>query len=129
MKRLELTRKGILQAFFDCSPLSCAAGAEDLHCAKLCGSGAFLCTLVAFFLFDSVRYAKPHPTAKQNQNFYCSPRLVMTLGNSDEPSLHQSAWGLQLHGFSGVLGQVLVLGHYQEPFGGSGFKAIASTLR
>lgn len=52
--------------FSDLSPLSCAAGTEDLHHAKGRGAGAFLCAPPSDFSlqFSEIREASPHGQAE-----------------------------------------------------------------
>lgn len=85
--------KGFFKCFLYLNPLSCATDTEDLHSAKLCGTGAFLCTPRSVFLFGSVRYPKPHSMAKENQDLCSSPALVMALRISDGLSPLQDACG------------------------------------
>lgn len=61
---------------------------------SLAGLGAPLHPPAAFFLFNSVRCAKPNPMAKQIQHFCGFLPLAVAVGSSDGTSLLQSAWGI-----------------------------------
>lgn len=85
------------------------------------GLGSSFVPPIAFFLFGSVRYVKPHPIAEQNHCFCCSPHLLMALRSGDGPSPLVMLAAQQPCGLYRALGQLLVLGCCQEPFGMSVF--------
>lgn len=61
--------------FFYLNPLSCATDTEDLHCAKLCGAGAFLCTPRSVFSlwFSEIPKASPHGQGEPGFLFLPTP--------------------------------------------------------